>query len=101
MTDVTFEMLRLLMLYENLLVVELPVAVPEVRAKETIDNAREHTINVMFTLRMTQFRRPPILILFLIKLCKNIVKDTSTMVSMPSSSSCPLQRYSTENLKNK
>lgn len=68
MTDVTFEMLRLLMLDENLLVVELPVAVPEVSAKETIDKAREHAIFHMFTLRMTQIRRPTILILFIIKL---------------------------------
>lgn len=63
-------MLRLLMLDENLLVVELPVAVPEVCAKESIDNAREHTVIKMFTLRMTQFRRPTILILLLIKLSK-------------------------------
>lgn len=61
-------MLGLLMLDENLLVVELPVAVPEVYAKETIDNARKHTLIKMFTLRMTQFRRPTILILFVVKL---------------------------------
>lgn len=73
MTDVTLEMLRLLMLDENLLVVELPVAVPEVCAKEIIDNTREVTIIKMFTLHVTHFRRPAILILFLIKLGENKV----------------------------